>query len=83
MRPNIARPKAAFAQDATPEEIIVTAQKRAENIQDTPISIMAVSAEALQGCTGDYFSDELTVDVLNQKQRARLPEAQQKCFLEL
>ena len=30
------------------EEIIVTAQKRAENIQDTPISIMAVSAEALQ-----------------------------------
>jgi iron complex outermembrane receptor protein len=30
------------------EEIIVTAQKRSENIQDVPISVIAVSSQALQ-----------------------------------
>jgi outer membrane receptor protein involved in Fe transport len=30
------------------EEVIVTAQKRAENIQDVPISVIAVSAQQLQ-----------------------------------
>src|SRR5580658_9053048 len=30
------------------EEIIVTAEKRSENIQDVPISVIAVSAQALQ-----------------------------------
>jgi iron complex outermembrane recepter protein len=30
------------------EEVIVTAQKRAENIQDVPLSIVSVSGEALQ-----------------------------------
>lgn len=42
----------AFAQDAHEsggvEEIIVTAQKRAENLQQVPISITAVGAETLQ-----------------------------------
>jgi len=44
---------AAFAQDATPggavlEEVIVTAQKRAENLQDVPIAITALTGAALQ-----------------------------------
>lgn len=64
----IALPSAAYAQDtdasaeavAASEEpsyglqtIIVTAQKRAENVQDTPLSITAVSGETLaaQGIT--------------------------------
>lgn len=41
----------AFAQqtqDSGVEEIIVTAQKRAENLQEVPISIVAVSAETLE-----------------------------------
>lgn len=45
----------AFAQDAGAEEdqgglnvIVVTAQKRAEGLQDTPIAITAVSGEALE-----------------------------------
>jgi len=38
----------AAPDDAALEEVIVTAQKRAENIQDVPIAISAFSAEALQ-----------------------------------
>ena len=40
----------AFAADSagTIEEVVVTAQKRAENIQQVPLSIMAVSAKALE-----------------------------------
>ncbi|MFT4054504.1 MAG: TonB-dependent receptor [Novosphingobium sp.] len=42
----------AYAQDATSnvglQEIVVTAQKRAENVQDTPLSVTAVSGQALQ-----------------------------------
>jgi iron complex outermembrane receptor protein len=39
----------ANAQDeaATVEEIVVTAQKRAENLQDVPVSVTALSAEAI------------------------------------
>lgn len=40
----------ATAQQAEPmslEEIVVTAQRRAENLQDVPITVMAVSAQAL------------------------------------
>ncbi|WP_150292840.1 TonB-dependent receptor [Sphingobium estronivorans] len=36
------------ATGATVEEIVVTAQKRAENIQDVPISIAAVSGEKME-----------------------------------
>src|SRR6185437_12817856 len=40
----------AFAQEQQPqlEEIVVTAQKRAQNIQDVPIAITAFTAETLQ-----------------------------------
>jgi len=30
------------------DEIIVTAQKRSENLQDVPISVVAVSAQQIQ-----------------------------------
>jgi iron complex outermembrane receptor protein len=41
----------SWAQQASPpalSEIIVTAQKRQENIQDVPVSVMAVSAQQLK-----------------------------------
>ena len=47
----------AFAQDQTPQaeeqqggipEILVTTQKRAENVQDVPIAISAFTAQAFQ-----------------------------------
>ncbi|MES2033718.1 MAG: TonB-dependent receptor [Pseudomonadota bacterium] len=38
----------ALAQEATVEEIVVTAQKRSENLQDVPISVAAVDGEALR-----------------------------------
>jgi iron complex outermembrane receptor protein len=50
-------PAEAFAQDAAQpgtssdvglEEIVVTAQKRAENLQSTPLAISALSAEAIE-----------------------------------
>ena len=44
--------RAAQAQDAAADgalqEIVVTAQKRAENLQDTPIAIYAVTGESLE-----------------------------------
>jgi iron complex outermembrane receptor protein len=50
---------AAYAQDtATLDEIIVTAQKRSENLQNVPISIAAIGQEQLQRIdslsAGDY-----------------------------
>ncbi|WP_068875066.1 MULTISPECIES: TonB-dependent receptor [unclassified Phenylobacterium] len=42
---------AAMAQDggeATIEEVVVTAQKRSENLQDVPVSVTALSGQALQ-----------------------------------
>ena len=38
----------AIAQDVTLEEVLVTAQKRVENLQDVPISIQSLGAEALE-----------------------------------
>ncbi|MBI1186218.1 MAG: TonB-dependent receptor [Alphaproteobacteria bacterium] len=37
-----------LAQDATSDEIVVTAQRRAENIQDVPASVTALSAAQLE-----------------------------------
>src|SRR4051812_5557289 len=54
-------PAVAAAQDVTPsggqnepsgarvEEVVVTAQKRAENLQQVPIAVAAFSASTLQG----------------------------------
>lgn len=38
----------AFAQDTKVGEIIITAQKRSENLQDVPVSVAAISGEKLQ-----------------------------------
>lgn len=43
-----ASPALAAADENAIEEVIVTAQKRAENIQDVPLSIMAVSSKAME-----------------------------------
>lgn len=39
------------------EEIVVTAQKREENLQQTPVAVTAVSAETLANINADTFSD--------------------------
>tara|TARA_R110001592_G_scaffold63585_2_gene194840 strand:- start:20163 stop:22424 length:2262 start_codon:yes stop_codon:yes gene_type:complete len=39
------------------EEIIITAQKREENLQDVPISLVAISAQAMQDGNIDDMSD--------------------------
>ena len=38
----------ALAAEAMMEEIIVTAQKRSENLQETPVSVTAFTAEAIE-----------------------------------
>ena len=38
----------AHAQTAPLEEVVVTAQKRAGNLQDTPIAISAVTGDAIE-----------------------------------
>ena len=54
----LACPAALLAQDRTGlEEIIVTAQKRSENLQDVPISIQALGNEALQELNIKNFKD--------------------------
>jgi outer membrane receptor protein involved in Fe transport len=51
----------AFAQDAADDasgdEIIVTAQKRSENLQDVPISIQALGASRLENAQVSSFDD--------------------------
>ena len=48
---------AAFAQDNTVGEIIVTAQKRSENLQDVPVSIQAIGGEKLDALVISDFND--------------------------
>ena len=46
----------AYGQTAQLEEIVVTAQKRAENLQDTPIAISAVTGDAIEKLNYDVFN---------------------------
>lgn len=56
----------AVAQDSGPrlEEVIVTAQKRAESLQDVPISVAAVTGEKLEDA-GIETLEDLTVQIPN------------------
>ncbi|HEY0596724.1 TonB-dependent receptor, partial [Sphingopyxis sp.] len=69
----LASPAAAFAQDAAPtedqgglEEIIVTAQKRAEGLSDVPISISAVSGKQVESY-GQTNLEQISSSVPNLK----------------
>ena len=46
---------AADAGGATVGEVVVTAQKRAENVQDVPISMEVVSAQKLEAFHSETF----------------------------
>ncbi|MEL6687619.1 MAG: TonB-dependent receptor plug domain-containing protein, partial [Pseudomonadota bacterium] len=50
----------AFAQDGTLDEVIVTAQKREQNIQDVPISVTTVDSETL----GNFLASAEDIRVL-------------------
>src|SRR5690349_21043624 len=43
-------PGAAYAQSNSPEveEVVVTAQRRAEKLEDVPVAVVAVSSDTLQ-----------------------------------
>ena len=69
----LASPADAFAQDAAPaedngglEEIIVTAQKRAEGLSDVPISISAVSGKQIENY-GQTNLEQISSSVPNLK----------------
>ena len=47
----------AFAQDTTVGEVIVTAQKRSEDLQDVPVSIQAIGGERLEALVVSDFND--------------------------
>lgn len=47
----------AFAQDVTVGEVIITAQKRAEDLQDVPISVQALGGEKLDALVISDFND--------------------------
>ncbi|MFA7262409.1 MAG: TonB-dependent receptor [Caulobacter sp.] len=48
---------AAFAQATQVEEVIVTAQKRSEDLQDVPVSIQAIGGEKLDALVVSDFND--------------------------
>jgi len=47
----------AFAQDTVVGDVIVTAQKRDENLQDVPVSIQAIGGERLEALVVSDFND--------------------------
>ena len=50
-------PLNVFSQDLAIEEIIVTATKRAESVQDVPVAISAVDADTIDAMNIDEFTD--------------------------
>ncbi|GAB3273572.1 TonB-dependent receptor [Parahaliea aestuarii] len=68
----------AFAQTAALEEVIVTAQKRAQSAQDVPVALTAVGAEAIEAMGIQEFSDvtrlspSLTMSSGNNKQQTSI-----------
>ncbi len=57
----LAMPQQAPAQDLVLEEIIVTAQKRAENLQDVPISVQALGSTQLQNLGISNFNEYIAM----------------------
>jgi len=55
--PAVLAAEGAREQPAGLEEIVVTARKREENVQDTPVSMVAVSSEALAERSMSSFKD--------------------------
>lgn len=53
----LASPHAVLAQGSTLEEIVVTAQKRAENLQDVPVSVSVIDAEHLERLAAKQLAD--------------------------
>lgn len=50
-------PSAVFAQDSALEEVVVSARKREENVQDVPIAVSAISGNALEAADVRSISD--------------------------
>ncbi|MDX2275305.1 MAG: TonB-dependent receptor [Hyphomonadaceae bacterium] len=46
----------AFAQDST-DEIVITAQRREQNVQDVPITLQVVTADTIQSLAADDIGD--------------------------
>jgi iron complex outermembrane receptor protein len=57
----VAQASAAEAADTTLEEVIVTARKRVENLQDVPLSIDVYTAKDLQNLSIKQFEDYATL----------------------
>lgn len=49
--------QAVAAQELVIEEIVVTANKRAQSVQDVPVSVNAVDSETIEALGIDEFSD--------------------------
>ena len=57
----LAMPQIGATQDLVLEEIIVTAQKRAENLQDVPISVTALDSTKLEQLGISNFNEYLAM----------------------
>ncbi len=58
---NFIAPDAAYGADARPiEEVIVTAQKRSERLQDVPVPVTSISVEELTSSSQSLLRDYYT-----------------------
>ena len=53
-------PAAVTAQEAAPEDIVVTAQKRSESLQDVPLSVAVVDSRTIDNLGAQNFTDLLS-----------------------